>query len=86
MNQLRASYGSLRTITVEGYGRLKATIGQLPTRDIEQLADSGIKFVHIAANSVLCDRKVRPESSRWELAIDTVTDSLLAQHANAATA
>lgn len=81
MNQLRASYASIGTITVDDYLRLKATIGRLGQSDIEQLAGSGIKFVNTAANSVLCDRKIRPESARWEHAIDTITDSLIVQRA-----
>lgn len=86
MNRLGACYNSLSTIPVEGYASLKRTIGSLPTKALEQLANSGIRFIGTAANSVLCDKGIRPESARWEHAIDTITDTLLASHTQAATA
>ena len=86
INRLRAAYGSLNRITIEGYHSLKRTLGVLPQPALVQLADSRIPFIDTAANSVLIDKGIRPESARWDHAIDKVTDSILAEHANAATA
>lgn len=83
INQLRASYGSVNRCTIDAYDKLKTLCRALCTADQEQLADSGIRFVSTAANSVLCDRGIRPESARWEHAIDKITDSLVAEHESA---
>lgn len=72
INRLRAAYSTLRTIQPEGLDRLKRTIGQLCTADIRQLAESGIPFVDTAANSLLVDRGVLPESARLDHAADVI--------------
>lgn len=73
---LRAAYSTASTISIENFKRLKNTVGLLPVADIERLADSGIRFVHTAANSVLCDRGVRPESARFDHFVDLIAETL----------
>ena len=86
INQLRAAYSSLKRITIEDFQRLKATLNNLKTSDLDKLVNARITFVSTAANSLMCDRKAKPESARWEHAIDTITDSLLAEHVRHAVA
>ncbi len=86
MNTLRSQFSSVKTITPEHHQRLKQTIGAFNPDTLAALADSGIPFIRTAANSVLCDRGIRPESARWEHAIDVITDSLMRQQADRRTA
>lgn len=72
INKLRAAYSTIRKCSFENFERLKATVGKLPAADLEQLADSGIPFVETAANSVLCDKGIRPEDARIDHAADVI--------------
>ena len=64
--QLSAMFGNVRTIQPEHFDRLKAALSPLPVRSLEKLADSDARFVNTAANSLLCDRGIRPESARLD--------------------
>lgn len=72
INRLRAAYSTINVCSIENFERLKATVGKLPASDIEQLADSGIRFIDTAANSVLCDRGIRSEDARIDHAADVI--------------
>lgn len=72
INRLRAAYSTINVCSIENFERLKATVGKLPASDIEQLADSGIRFIDTAANSVLCDRGIRPQDARVDHAVEVI--------------
>ena len=74
--RLKVAYGSLERITPDAFVRLKAFVSRFTIADICGLADGGIKFVSTAANSILCDRGIRPESARLDHAIDLMVDRI----------
>lgn len=86
INKLRAAYASVDRIDTEHFDKLKNIIRLLPERLIVAIADSDIRFCNTAANSHLVDVGKRPESARWEHAIDIVTNNLMKDHCNRATA
>lgn len=83
INTLRSAYASVKRCTPEQLKQMKRSLANLHPDSLAALASSGIPFVQTAANSVLCDKGIRPESARWEHGIDVATDSLLAQNGRA---
>lgn len=81
LNTLRSTYGSLQTMTISDFERLKLTLSKLDNDQLEQLAKSGVKFIRTAANSLLVDRGVYPADARIDHAVDCITESLRLQTA-----
>lgn len=70
------AYGKLQSISIEGHFRLKKLLSELPIKSLEALAESDVKFVNTAANSVLCDKGIRSESARFDHAAKIIAKSV----------
>ena len=75
INKLFAEFATVKTISIENYRKLKAVVSFLPNAEIEKLANSAIRFVNTAANSVLVDRKIRSEDARIDHAARIICES-----------
>ena len=76
---LGLAYSRLDTITIENFKRLKGCIENLDTEALEQIADSNVRFVRTAANSLLVDRGIREPQARVDHAVNSIIESLRLQ-------
>ena len=69
-SHLAAAYAGVKTVTPANFDKLKKAVAPLPVRDLRKMAKSGIPFIDTAANSVLVDAGVLPETARIDHAAD----------------
>ena len=79
VNKLEAAYAHIRSCSVENFATMKGILSGVDNTTLAKIADSDVRFVNTAANSVLVDRGVRTMEHKIDHAARVIAKSVHAE-------
>lgn len=79
INTLSALFSGIRYCSVENFAKMKAVLAGMDSATLAKVADSDVRFVNTAANSVLVDRGVRTMDHKIDHAARVIAQSVHAE-------
>ena len=79
VNTLSAAYSGIRSCSVENFAKMKAILSGMDNATLAKIADSDVRFVNTAANSVLVDRGVRTMEHKINHAARIIAENIYAE-------